>query len=251
MNVLIIEDESIAAERLASNLRDIEPEARIVGFIDSVKDAVKWFSNNSADLVFLDIQLSDGISFSIFEQVDVDTPVIFTTAYDEYAIKAFRLNSIDYLLKPIRKSDLMESMRKFHKVKSANHVDFDKLLNALNQKTPDYKQRFLLQYGERMVKVDVTDIAYFYVLEKSVFLKTESGNSYPVNHSLDKLVNMLNPALFFRINRKMIVNIDAIKKMTAYSRGRVKLSLNPSAENEQDAVVSVERANGFKNWLNG
>jgi DNA-binding LytR/AlgR family response regulator len=250
MDVLIIEDETIAAERLAGALREIEPEAHIVDVIGSVREAVVWFTTNSADLVFLDIQLSDGISFSIFDQINVDTPIIFTTAYDEYAIKAFQLNSIDYLLKPVRKRDLAKSLQKFHKIKSARQVDFDELLSSLNQQTPNYKQRLLLQYGERLVKVNTTDIAHFYVMEKSVFLKTKSGNSYPVNYSLDKLANMLDPESFFRINRKMIVNIESIKKMTAYSRGRVKLSLEPACENEKDAVVSIERASDFKNWLN-
>ena len=153
MNVLIIEDEKLAAEKLESMLLEIDPEIRIMAKPGSIKESVKWLLQNSADLIFLDIQLSDGISFSIFDQVAVSTPVIFTTAYDQYAIKAFQLNSVDYLLKPIRKSDLAESLQKFRNLKLAFTIDFDVLLSQIQGKQPEFKKRFLIQIGDKIRKV--------------------------------------------------------------------------------------------------
>jgi len=250
MNVLIIEDESFAADKLEMMLKEVEPAINVMAKLGSIKDSVKWLFENSADLIFLDIQLSDGISFSIFEQVAINTPVIFTTAYDQYAIKAFKLNSISYLLKPVRKSDLVESIRKYQTLKSAFSIDFDMLLANIQGREPDYKKRFLIQIGEKIRKVEVHEISYFYALEKGVYLRTLQGKSYPAEYSLDKLETILNPSAFFRINRKYIVNVDAIRSMVAYSRGRVKLELNPAADNELDTIVSIDRASEFKKWLN-
>ncbi|MBE0673967.1 MAG: response regulator transcription factor [Bacteroidales bacterium] len=250
MNVLIIEDESFAADKLEMMLKEVDPAITVMAKLGSIKDSVRWLFQNSADLIFLDIQLSDGISFSIFEQVAINTPVIFTTAYDQYAIKAFKLNSISYLLKPVRKSDLAESIRKYQTLKSAFTIDFDTLLANIQGREPDYKKRFLIQIGEKIRKVEVHEISYFYALEKGVYLRTLQGKSYPAEYSLDKLETILNPSSFFRINRKYIVNVDAIKSMVAYSRGRVKLELNPAADNELDTIVSIDRASEFKKWLN-
>ncbi|MEE4215507.1 MAG: LytTR family DNA-binding domain-containing protein [Bacteroidales bacterium] len=250
MKVLIIEDEKLAADKLGEMLKSIEPDIEILAKIGSVKESVKWLMNNSADLIFLDIQLSDGISFNIFEQVMVNTPVIFTTAYDQYAVKAFQLNSIAYLLKPVRKRDLEESLRKFETFKSAFIIDFGSLLAQLKGKKPEYKKRFMIQIGDRIRKVEVSDIACFYSMDRTTFLKTFTNKNYPVDQSLDKLESLLDPEKFFRINRKYIVNMDAIKSMVAYSRGRVKLELDPPADNETDAIVSIERSSGFKKWLN-
>jgi DNA-binding LytR/AlgR family response regulator len=205
---------------------------------------------NSADLLFLDIQLSDGISFSIFDQVAVNTPVIFTTAYDQYAIKAFQLNSISYLLKPIRKSDLADSFQKFRNLKSAFSIDFDALLSQIQGKQPDFKKRFLIQIGEKIRKVEVSEIAYFYVLDKGCYMRTFQGNNYPVDYTLDRLETMIDPSAFFRINRKYFVNMDAISNMVAYSRGRIKLDLKPRADDEFDTIVSIDRSSDFKKWLN-
>jgi len=250
MNVLIVEDEILAAEKLEQMLSEVNPSIRILAKTGSIKESVKWLMNHTADLIFLDIQLSDGISFSIFEQVAVNTPVIFTTAYDQYAIKAFQLNSIAYLLKPIRKSDLAESLRKYQTLKSAFSIDFDLLMANIQGREPDYKKRFLIQIGEKIRKIEITEIAYFYVLEKGIYLKTYQGNSYPVDLTLDRLETMLNPERFFRINRKYIVNMDSIANMVAYSRGRIKLELKPKADEEFDAIVSVDRSADFKKWLN-
>ena len=250
MNVLIVEDEILAAEKLEQMLSEVNPSIRILAKPGSIKESVKWLMNHTADLIFLDIQLSDGISFSIFEQVAVNTPVIFTTAYDQYAIKAFQLNSIAYLLKPIRKSDLAESLRKYQTLKSAFSIDFDLLMANIQGREPDYKKRFLIQIGEKIRKIEITEIAYFYVLEKGIYLKTYQGNSYPVDLTLDRLETMLNPERFFRINRKYIVNMDSIANMVAYSRGRIKLELKPKADEEFEAIVSVDRSADFKKWLN-
>lgn len=250
MNVLIIEDEIHAADKLERLLIETDPSVRVLTKTGSIRESVQWLAEHTADLIFLDIQLSDGISFSIFEQVDVSTPIIFTTAYDEYAIRAFQLNSIAYLLKPIRARDLAESLEKFKSLRAAYSIDFDNLLSQLQGKESAYKKRFLIQVGEKIKKVEVKDIAWFYVLEKGIYLKTFSGRSYPVEYTLDKLETMLNPADFFRINRKYIVNMAAISSMIAYSRGRVKLGLNPPADDEMDTIVSIDRSADFKSWLN-
>lgn len=250
MNVLIIEDESFAADKLERMLKEVDPSITILAKLGSIKESAKWLIQNTADLIFLDIQLSDGISFSIFEQVTINTPVIFTTAYDEYAVKAFQLNSIAYLLKPIRKTDLAESLQKYRSLKSAFSIDFDLLLASIQGKGPDYKKRFLIQIGEKIRKVEITEIAYFYVMEKSAYIRTFEGNSYSVEYTLDKLENLINPEKFFRINRKYIVNIDSITNMIAYSRSRIKLELKPKAEDESETIVSIDRAVDFKKWMN-
>jgi DNA-binding LytR/AlgR family response regulator len=248
MNVLIIEDEAIAAEKLERMLLEIEPSIRISAKLGSIRESVKWLLQNNADLIFLDIQLSDGISFSIFEQVNINTPVVFTTAYDQYAIKAFQVNSISYLLKPIRKAELEESLRKYNTLKTAFSIDFDTLLAQIQGREPEYKKRFLIQIGDKIKKIEVSEIAYFYVLEKGVYFRTFQGNSYAADFTLDKLETMLNPSQFFRINRKYLVNMDAIVNMIAYSRARVKLELKPVADDE--TIVSIERSADFKKWLN-
>lgn len=250
MRVLIIEDENIAAEKLELMLHEIDPSIQIMAKLGSIKNSAKWLFQNNVDLIFLDIQLSDGISFSIFEQVMVNTPIIITTAYDQYAIKAFQINSISYLLKPIRRSDLVDALNKYNSLKSAFSIDFDSLLAHLQGRDPGYKKRFLIQIGDKIKKVDVSEIAYFFVMEKGIYLRTWQGNSYLVDFYLDKLEEMLNPALFFRINRKYLINIESIVNMIAYSRSRVKLELKPKAEDQFDTIVSIERSSDFKKWLN-
>lgn len=250
MKVLIIEDESLAAEKLEELLLEIDPTIQVLARLGSIKESVQWFIHHTADLIFLDIQLSDGISFSIFEQVSVNTPVIFTTAFNQYAIKAFQLNSISYLLKPVRKSELTESLDKFQGLKSAFTIDFDSLMAHIQGREPGFKKRFLIQIGEKIKKIEVSEIAYFYVFEKGIYIKTFQGKSYPVEYTLDGLETVVDPSRFFRINRKFLVNMDAISNMIAYSRSRVKLDLEPAAENNQDTIVSIDRSADFKKWLN-
>lgn len=251
MKVLIIEDEQIAAEKLEQMLHEVDGQLEVLAKLGSVKTSVNWLMNNTAELIFLDIQLSDGLSFSIFDQVMVNTPIIFTTAYDQYAIKAFELNSIAYLLKPIRQQALIESLQKYQQLKSAFSIDFDTLVANIQGKAPHYKKRFLIQIGEKIKKIETDDIAHFYVLSKGVYLKTFEGNSYSVDLTLDRLGELLEPSQFFRINRQLIVNMDAISNMTAYSRSRVKLDLIPAVEADCDTVVSIDRSANFKKWLGG
>lgn len=250
MNVLIIEDEALAADRLEKMLLEITPEIKVLAKLGSVKDSVKWLMLNTADLIFLDIQLSDGISFSIFEQVSVPTPVIFTTAYDQYAIKAFQLNSVSYLLKPIRKNDLAESLQKFKLLKSAFSIDFGSLLSSLQGRKPEYRKRFLIQIADKFRKIEIEEIAYFHASDRSVFLTTLDGHTYDVDLSLDTLENSVDPSQFFRINRKYLVSMKSITNMFAWSRSRIKLVLKPLAQTETDTIVSIDRTTDFKKWMN-
>jgi DNA-binding LytR/AlgR family response regulator len=250
MNALIIEDEPLAAERLEQMLADVAPNICVLAKLGSVKDSVRWLMQNQADVIFLDIQLSDGLSFSIFDQVVVSTPIIFTTAYDQYAINAFKLNSISYLLKPIRRDELIESVKKYNQLKSVFSVDFDMLLASISGREPAFKRRFLIQIGDKIKKIEIDEIAYFYVMDKAVYIKLFHGSSYPIEYSLERLEGILDPKSFFRINRKYIVNLSSIVEMVAYSRGRVKLELNPAPDEEFDAIVSIDRSAEFKNWLN-
>lgn len=249
MRVLIVEDENIAADKLEMMLREIDPQTEVMAKTGSIRETARWLSLHQADLIFLDIQLSDGISFSIFEHVPVNTPVIFTTAYDQYAIKAFQLNSIAYLLKPIRKSDLADSLKKYASLKSAFSIDFEALLAGIQGKKPEYKKRFLIQIGEKIRKIEMTEVAYFYALDKGVYMKTFTGNSYPADYTLDRLAEITDPEKFFRINRRFIVNMDAISKMVAYSRGRIKLEMKPQTDDGFDTIVSIDRSAEFKKWL--
>jgi len=250
MNVLIVEDEALAADRLEKILKEITPDITVLAKLGSVKESVKWLMLNTADLIFLDIQLSDGLSFSIFDQVSIQTPIIFTTAYDQYAIKAFQLNSVSYLLKPIRKNELAESLQKYKSLKSAFSIDFDSLLSAIQGNKPEYRKRFLIQIADKFRKVEIEEIAYFFASDRNVFLTTFDGHSFPVEVSLDMLENSIDPSQFFRINRKYIVNMKSIGNMFAWSRSRIKLVLKPSAEDEMDTIVSIDRAMDFKKWMN-
>ncbi len=248
MKVVIIEDEVLAAERLERMLKELVPDITIAAKLASVESSVAWLKGNSVDLIFLDIQLTDGLSFSIFDRVEVKTPVIFTTAYDQYAIKAFELNSIAYLLKPIKKQALENSLQKYQLLKSAYSIDFDTLLSNLKGKT-EYKKRFLVQIADKYKKVETGDIAYFFALEKSVFFRTTEGQTYPLDMTLDQAEKMIDPTLFFRINRKYIVNINAISNMVSWSKRRIKIELVPVVDDSTDTIVSMERYTEFKKWI--
>ena len=254
MKVLIVEDEKPAADKLIRNLQRIDSSVVILAVLDSVEKTVAWLRKQQPDLIFLDIHLSDGLSFQVFEQLHaegierINTPIIFTTAYDEYAIKAFQLNSIDYLLKPIGRRELESSLEKYRRVlqKSASvSQDMKSLLESLQQ--PRYRKRFMVSYGQRMKSVHADDIAYFYAHEKMVFMLTFEGHQFVIDQSIGELDEALDPEYFFRINRKFIVHVDAIEQMHAYSKSRVKLDLKP--KNQLEAVVSVDRSPDFKAWL--
>jgi DNA-binding LytR/AlgR family response regulator len=249
MKVVIIEDEALAAERLEKMLSELDPDIQVVAKLGSVKESVKWLMANIPDLLFLDIQLSDGLSFSIFDHITLNTPVIFTTAYDQYAIKAFELNSVYYLLKPIRRDELSQSLNKYKSLKAAMGIDFGSLLSAIGNKTPEYKKRFLIQIGDKFRKVETDEIAYFYALDKSVFLRTFEGSIFPTELSLDSLEKVIDPSVFFRINRQYIIRMNAISKMYAWSRSRIKLILKPVPDDNIETIVSIDRAADFRKWL--
>ena len=249
MNCLIIEDEKIAAERLAELIKRYDSSIKILEVLQSVRKSVDWFNNGneSPDLIFIDIQLADGLSFEIFEQTDVQSPIIFTTAYDEYALKAFKLNSIDYLLKPIDFDELCRAIDKFKtNHKSANyptHV-FDSVLKTL---TNNYKSKFVIKVGEHIKVVHTSEVQCFYSMEKASFMQNQQGRDYALNYSLDQIEDLLDPAKFFRINRKYIIAFSAIKDIISYSNSRLLLKLN---NNEcDDLIISRERVQKFKEWL--
>lgn len=249
MDILIIEDEILAAGRLEKMLLEVEPSANVVAKLGSIESSVEWLSRSKADLIFLDIQLTDGLSFSIFEQIPIQTPIIFTTAFEQYAIKAFELNSISYLLKPIKKKELQESIQKFKSLKSVFSVDVESLLSSIRGEVQSFKKRFIIQIADKYKKIDIEEVAYFYSQDKSVYLKTKNNQVFPVDYTLDKLLEVLNPEVFFRINRKYIVNIDSIIKMIAYSKRQIKLELTPMADEDLDTIVSVDRVSNFKKWM--
>ncbi len=249
MEVLIVEDEAVAVKRLEKILTEVAPEINVVARTGSVKDSVRWLMKNKPDLIFMDIQLSDGISFNIFDQLDVSIPVIFTTAYDQYAIKAFEANSLGYLLKPVRSNELKKAIEKYNSFYKSSATDFNALWDQIRNQKPAYKQRFMVQRGEKILHVSTSEMAYMYAIQKDVFATTFDNKSYALEFTLEKLSGMLDPEMFFRINRKYVININAIDSMVARSRGRIKVNLNPPADDPEEAVVSVDRSPEFKKWL--
>lgn len=249
IKTLLVEDEEPAAIRLSNLLHEIAHDIEIAAWVESIEAAVKWIKENpSPDLIMLDIQLADGLSFDIFKQVQIESFVIFTTAYDEYAIKAFELNSIDYLLKPINKSNLENSIKKFRKLsKPAPNFNINELITAIEGKKSNFKKRFLINIGSKIKSVETKDIAYFYVLEKNAFLKTKEGKNYPIDFSLDKLESLIDPEYFFRISRQNIVNYAFIDKISVFSKSRIKIETLPKSEHE--LLVSANKSHNFRIWL--
>lgn len=248
MNCLIVEDEKVAAERLVGLIKKYDPSIDISEIVQSVKNAVQWLNTNQTpDLIFMDIQLADGLSFEIYEQTIVKTPVIFTTAYDEYALKAFKLNSIDYLLKPIDLGELKNAIDKFKENNSPKEIPaqvFDSIMHSLTKK---YKYKFVINVGEHIKVFTTEDIQCFYSMEKYTFLQNNPGYDYAINYSLDQLEDLLDPAQFFRINRKFIVSFSAISDIISYSNSRLKVKLN--SNKSDDLIVSREKVQDFKKWL--
>ncbi len=251
MNILIVEDEPEAAARLSKLLKDLRPDVHIVASIDSVKSAVKWIgSNSSPELIFMDIQLADGLSFEIFEQVEIKVPVIFTTAYNEYALKAFKVNSIDYILKPLDKDEVAAAFRKYENL-TGQLQPRDKMIEsigaAMQMLTKRYKERFVIKVGEHLRSVEVGDVLYFYSLEKTTFAVTSDARKHVLDFTLDQLEGLVDPAKFFRINRKYIVAVGAIRDMISHTNSRLKLLLKSS--DDDDIIVARERVQEFKDWL--
>lgn len=256
MKVLIIEDEQLSAEHLILMLRKIDPAIQITGRFETVKQSIRAFQEGiEADLVFLDIHLADGNSFDIFKHITLETPVIFTTAFDQYALQAFQLNSIDYLLKPIHIDDLRTALNKFNKLNRQQHKELIRNLMNLSSEgisrppANACKNRFMVKIGETIVSIKTEEIHHFIAEDGLVFLAHFSGKRYPVDYTLDQLEPLLNPVQFFRINRKIILHFEAVKKVGTYFNSR--LIVHCSHIEGDNAVVSRDRVSDFKSWLNG
>lgn len=250
MNCLIVEDEKVAADRLTGLIKKCDPAIDILGIVQSVKNAVQWINTNQApDLIFMDIQLADGLSFEIFEQTLVKTPVIFTTAYDEYALKAFKVNSIDYLLKPVDLKELKNAIDKFKENMQPKEIPVQIFDNILHSLTKKYKNKFVMKVGEHIKVFTIEEIQCFYSMEKYAFLQNNSGRDYAISYSLDQLEELLDPARFFRINRKYIVSSLAISDIVSFSKSRLQVRLH--SNKSDDLIVSRDKVQDFTKWLEG
>lgn len=247
MKVLIIEDEQLAAKKLIRLLKEIDVEIEIIGVVGAVESAVNWLNSQPhPDLIFMDIQLEDGLCFDIFEKSKINTPVIFTTAFDEYTLRAFKVNSIDYLLKPINPNELKTAIHKFNELH--NHIDSAGVEMALRQLQPKQKERFLIKVGEHYKSFEISAIECFYIEERCNFIHINTGKNYAIDYSLDKIEEMVDLKMFFRINRNMIINFSSIHDILAYSSNRFKITLKNWTEKEE-LLVSRERVADFKKWM--
>jgi len=249
MKVLIIEDEIHNQRLLEGMIRELRPKWEIVEVLESVGDSIEWLSKNTPDLIFADIQLVDGICFSIFEQVQVDSPIIFTTAYDNYAIQAFKVNSIDYLLKPIKEDELKRAIRKLEQQKkpSPEAQFYSEMLEAIKHGEKKYRSRFLCQGATSYTKINVSEIAYFYSLNKITFAVSYQRKEYILDFTLENLEEELNPNDFFRASRNMIIHIDSVLKFEDYFGGKLILQLNPPFK--EAVTISRLKNAAFKTWV--
>lgn len=250
LNVVIIEDEKFAAEKLERQLYQVDDNFKVVAILESVKQAVNWLKENKPDLIFLDIHLADGLCFRIFDEIEIRTPIIFTTAYDQYAIQAFKVNSVDYLLKPVNKYDLAQSIDKFKEIhRMGMPVDYTELLKTLHSSgDKEYQKRFMVVHGENIKTIPVEEVAYFFAEGKYAFLVDKSGERYLIDYSLENLIKKLDPNYFFRVNRQIIVHLYSIKTMHTWFKRRIRIILEP--EFEKETIVAAERVKDFKDWLN-
>lgn len=250
MNILIVEDEKRAANRLEKLVLDVKPSAVILDKIESVKKGIEWFEKNPAPhLVFMDIQLADGLSFEILDQIEITAPIIFTTAYDEYALQAFKVNSIDYLLKPFDAEDLNKAFEKLDRLKgsSASINPMEQISKAMSMLTNSYKQRFMVKIGEHIKTIPVEEIDYFFSRDKASYAQTIEGKTYLLDYALEDIAGMIDPEKFFRINRQFIISLEAIKDIVSYSNSRLKIVFRHPVEDE--VIVSRDRVGDFKCWL--
>ncbi len=250
MKVVVIEDETPAANRLIKLLRNMDSAIDVVNRFDSVEPSVKFFqSAPNIDLVFMDIQLADGLSFDIFSKATVTAPVIFTTAFDQYTLKAFKVNSVDYLLKPIDENELQQAVEKYRQLYSKKENDFSgKILKMMQEMaTVKYKERLLIKRGQQLSYLKTDTTAYCYADGKLCYAVDFSNNKYLLEINLTELEEQLQPNKFYRINRSLLVNIDAVKKVHTWLGGRLKLEL--SLASNAETIVSRDRVNGFKDWL--
>lgn len=253
IRALIIEDEELAAEHLQNLIKQGGWDIEILDVLGSVKETIDWFVDNSPpDLIFMDIQLSDGLSFHLFSKINISCPVIFTTAYEEYAIRAFKVNSVDYLLKPINQEDLTYAIDQFKSIKKQEIKTEDQSLNykiemVLQTLTNNYKSRFVVNVGNHIRMIEVEKIIYFFSMHKATFLREENGKTYDINYSLDQLETLVDPVLFFRINRQYLVNIKSIKDLIHYSASTLRVKL--AHEDDDGIFISRKKLKSFKLWL--
>ena len=248
MKIVIVEDEDLAADYLAKQILALEPDWKVEKIIASVKSGVAYFKNTTTiDLIFCDIQLSDGKSFELIEQVEIQAPIIFTTAFNEYALKAFETLSLDYLLKPISREDLLRAIQKFKQINSrySNLIDYKQLIDAFQK---NYKDRFMVKSGTTLLSIMAKDTMNFKSEDGLVFLTVNGGKRFIVDYTIEQLEELLNPKFFFRINRKTIVNIDSVVKAQAYFNGRLKIEAKELLGDDY-TLISRERVNDFKKWL--
>ncbi len=255
MNVIIIEDEYPASERLQKQIEKIDEKIKIVAVLENIEMATKWFlKNEKADLIFSDIQLSDGLSFEIFTKFPVHSPIIFTTSYDVYAIKAFKVKSIDYLLKPIKIQELEQAIEKFKNLKNdfyqnEYNLKVESLIDYINISEKKYKTRLLVKNLEQLIPVSQEEIAYFYTTNELVCLVKKDGKKNLVDYTLEELEKLLDPQVFFRLNRQFISHISSINKIHTYFNGKLKIELSPGMD--QEITVSREKSQAFKIWMEG
>lgn len=249
--ILIVEDEEATAQRLGTLLQELDQNIRIAGITESVDETINWLKvNQSPDLMMLDIHLADGSAFDLFSRINIDFPVIFATAYDEYAIRAFKVNSIDYLLKPLKRAELQAALEKFNRLRnSGTQIDYSKLASLLQPVQSNYLQRMMVKTGQQIKSFPVDEIAYFYIAEKIVFAKLRNGDRYPLDQSLDQLEFQLDSKRFFRINRAFIISFESIDKLYTYSKSRIKVLLKPVCEVE--SISSTDKSPLFRDWLSG
>jgi two-component system response regulator LytT len=255
--VLIIEDEELAQKKLQKTLQSVDATAQVVGVADSIRSSVDWLQSNPApDLILMDIELADGQSFEIFDKVEVKSTVIFTTSYDEFALKAFKVNSVDYLLKPIQKEDLQAALQKLKNLKSmyttqveTPAMNVDVLVKELQQKLQpkEYRKRFLVKHAQKLLSIEIEDIAYFYSDGRLNFFKTNENKKFVVDYTMDELEDMLNPDRYFRISRSFYTSVACIDQIHDYFGNRLLLHLKPAVDKE--AIVSREKVSDFKKWM--
>jgi DNA-binding LytR/AlgR family response regulator len=252
MKVLIVEDEDLAVKKLQKTLHAADETVEVIGVTDSIKSSVEWLQQNPhPDLILMDIELADGQSFEIFNLTEVKSHVIFTTSYDEFALKAFKVNSVDYLLKPVQKEELQAALVKFRKMKGETRGDLslDKLVRELQQKLQprEFRKRFLVKHAQKLVSIEVEEIAYFYSDGRLNFFKTNDNKKFVVDYTMDELEDMLDPEKYFRISRSFFISAESIEKMEDYFGNRLILQLRPPVDKE--ALVSREKVTDFKKWM--
>jgi DNA-binding LytR/AlgR family response regulator len=252
MNVLILEDEMLSAQRAKTLLHEHDSTIFVMETIDSIEDATDWLNRNpEPDLILVDIHLSDGLSFDLFKKIQIKSPVIFTTAYDQYAIQAFKMNSIDYLLKPLDKSELRFALNKFKtltkKRKEILTSDIQCIMQNFQTANKKYKNRFLVKFGDNIQFKNTDEIAYFFADDKITYLVSNEGRRFIIDYKLEQLENLLDPHFFFRLNRKFVIKIEAVQKIKALINSRLQVSLKPNFE--QEIFVSKDKTSEFKIWL--